>query len=61
MSSYVGDWLLRRGFFSMLATRDKFPSLLVYQEDENREAPTALRLIEASLRREDVADQTNFR
>ena len=33
----------------------------MYQEDENKEAPTALQLIEASLRREDIADQTNFR
>lgn len=32
-----------------------------FQEDENAAAPTTIRLIEASLRREDVADRTNFR
>lgn len=32
-----------------------------FQEDENADAPTTIRLIEASLRREDVADRTNFR
>ena len=31
-----------------------------FQEDENADAPTTIRLIEASLRREDVADRTNF-
>ena len=37
-----------------------FPCI-VYQEDENAYAPTTIRLIEASLRREDLADRENFR
>ena len=38
-----------------------FPFLFLYQEEENANAPTTIRLIEASLQREDVADRKNFR
>lgn len=45
-------------FLPVLTT---FTCSFLYKEDEETEPSTTIRLIEASLRREDVADQSNFR
>lgn len=46
---------------TFLAVLTTSTCLFLYKEDEETEASSTIRLIEASLRREDVVDRTNFR